>query len=62
MEIPIDVGENEIANLTITVDPYSWFYDGDTFSDPANENDIDNKIKDSFKKCFRDSNHDGRGD
>ena len=62
LETPIEVDENEIANLTITVDPFSWFSDGTTLldpTDPANENDIDNNIKDSFKKCFRDDNHDG---
>lgn len=62
LETPIEVNENEIANLTITVDLLSWFSDGTTLldpTDPANENDIDNNIKDSFKKCFRDDNHDG---
>ena len=62
LETPIEVDENEIANLTITVDPFSWFSDGTNLldpTDPVNENDIDNDIKDSFKKCFRDDNHDG---
>ena len=62
LETPIEVEANEIANLTIAVNPFSWFFDGTTLLDPtdaANENDIDNNIKDSFKKCFRDDNHDG---
>ncbi len=65
LETPIEVGENEIANLTIIVDPYTWFYDDTTPldpTDPDNENNIDNNIKESFKKCFRDDNHDGVAD
>lgn len=62
LETPVEVGENEIANLTIIVDPYTWFYD-DTIplnpNDPDNESEIDKNIKESFKKCFRDDNHDG---
>ena len=62
LETPIVVEENGVANLTIIVDPYSWFTDGANLldpTDPANENNIDNNIKDSFKKAFRDNNHDG---
>ena len=62
LESPIVVEENGIANLTIIVDPFSWFMDGTNVldpTDPANENTIDNNIKDSFKKAFRDNNHDG---
>jgi len=65
LETPVEVGVNETANLTITVDPYSWFYNGGFFLDPnntANENIIDNMIKDSFKTSFRDNNHDGLED
>lgn len=65
LETPIEVEANEIANLTITIDPFSWFYNGTTLLDPTdldNENEIDNNIKDSFKKCFRDDNHDGTTD
>ncbi|MGB5529115.1 MAG: hypothetical protein WBQ32_04020 [Ignavibacteriaceae bacterium] len=62
LETPIIVEENGVANLTIIVDPFSWFTDGANLldpTDPANENSIDNNIKDSFKKAFRDNNHDG---
>lgn len=65
LENPIIVDENGVANLTITVDPFTWFADGTNTLDPtnpANENDIDNKIKESFKKAFRDNNHDGNED
>lgn len=62
LETPVVVEENGVANLTIIVDPYSWFTDGANIldpADPANENDIDNNIKDSFKKAFKDNDHDG---
>jgi hypothetical protein len=65
LESQMQVGENEIANLTITVDPYSWFFDGDVLmdpNDPGNENLIDNNIEKSFKKCYRDDDHNGLGD
>ena len=51
-ETPIEILENSFTNLTILVDPHSWFYkDGVLLdpSNPANENDIDNNIKESFK-------------
>jgi len=65
LETPVTVDENGVANLTITVDPFTWFANSvNTFdpTDPANENDIDNNIKESFKKAFRDNNHDGKED
>ena len=65
LETPVIVEENGIANLTITVDPFTWFADSTNTldpTDPANENDIDNNIKESFKKAFRDNNHDGDED
>ena len=65
LENPVTVDENGVANLTITVDPFTWFTDGINILDPtnpANENDIDNKIKESFKKALRDNNHDGNED
>ena len=65
LENPVTVDENGVANLTITVDPFTWFTDGTNILDPTNpenENDIDNNIKESFKKAFRDNNHDGNED
>lgn len=40
------------TNITLTVNPYSWFLSGGIYMDPdiaSNENDIDNNIKASFK-------------
>lgn len=65
LEIPVTVDENGVANLTIIVDPFTWFDDqGNTLdpTNPANESKIDNNIKDSFKKAFRDNNYDGNQD
>ena len=59
------VEENSEANLTITVDPVSWFYEGDTLLNPnddSNDDKIDNKLKDGFKRAFKDNNHDGVSD
>ncbi len=49
------------SNITLSVQPYSWFWTGSDYLDPmnaSNENDIDNKIKASFK-AFKDNNKDG---
>jgi hypothetical protein len=58
----IIIAENEDANLTIIVDPYSWFYEGETFLNPnisANDDKIDNNLKTAFKRAFKDNDHDG---
>ena len=64
-EQPLVIEPNTITNLTITVDPSSWFVKDNLIldpTDPANENDIDNNIKDSFKRCFKDDDHNGDDD
>jgi hypothetical protein len=63
LETPLQINENSTANLTITVDPPGWFYKDNVLmdpNDPANENDINNNVKHSFKKCFRDDDKDGK--
>jgi len=63
LETPLQVADNSTANLTITVDPPNWFYKDNVLmdpNDPANENDINNNIEHSFKKCFRDDDKDGK--
>jgi len=63
LETPIVVTDNSTANLTITVDPPDWFYKDNVLmdpNDPANESDINNNIERSFKKSFRDDDHDGK--
>lgn len=65
LDTPLEVVENTSTNLTITVDPYSWFMDGQTEIDPtnpANMNMIDNNIAKSFKGACRDNDHNGHHD
>ena len=59
------IEDNTNTNLTITVDPYTWFYkEGVSLdpTDPANDDDIDHNIEHSFKKAFEDDDHDGEKD
>ena len=56
LDEPLVVIENTAANLSITVDPSTWFLKGGKVLDPNNpdnRNDIDNNIKDSFKRCYK---------
>ncbi len=49
------------TNVTLSVNPYTWFISNGIYLDPnlpANENDIDNNIKDSFK-AFKDDDKNG---
>ncbi len=60
-ETPLQILENSVANLTILVDPHSWFSKDGVFldpSNPANENDIDNNIKESFGDAYEDDDGD----
>lgn len=62
---PIEVTQNSIANLTIIVEPYSWFDESGVIlnpNDPANQSLIDDNIKQSFKKIIVDNNKDGLPD
>lgn len=59
---PITVTNNGLINVTLTVDPYSWFIQNGTYIDPTDQNNywlINNLIRSSFQNCFRDDNHDG---
>lgn len=50
------------SNITIVFNKLRWFMNGSTElnpNNPQNENIIDNNIKNSFKKVFRDDNKDG---
>ncbi|MGH2574113.1 MAG: hypothetical protein ACRDFC_00260 [Ignavibacteria bacterium] len=51
-----------VFNATLVVNPKLWFLKNGQYidpRDPANANDIDNNIKDSFNKAFKDQNKDG---
>ena len=65
LDVPLMVEANTSTNLTISVDPSTWFIKDGLLLDPnnpANQNDIDNSIKDSFKRCYKDDNYDGKND
>lgn len=62
LNTPIVIEPNTTTNLTIVVDPSTWFIKGGGVlnpNDPENRNDIDNNIKDSFKRCYKDEDDDG---
>lgn len=62
---PVNLTNDIKTNVTLSVNVNSWFYKGTVVLDPnnsANKNDIDNNIKDSFLKAFRDNNKDGIAD
>ncbi len=62
---PIEISSDQAINITLIVDPYTWFNDGGMLLDPndkSNENDIDNLIASSFKDVFKDFNRDGNPD
>jgi len=60
----VGISSNTKANITLKVQPYTWFWNGSDYMDPAvlsNENDIDNNIKASFK-AFKDNDKNGLPD
>lgn len=61
---PINTG-NGSRNITLLVNPALWFMNNGNILDPRNSgNDdiIDDNLKNSFKRAFRDDNKDGRPD
>jgi len=65
LQTPIIIEDSKSVNLTIIVNPYSWFFDeGDYLdpSDPSNESEIEMSIEHSFKDAFRDNDKDGSPD
>jgi hypothetical protein len=62
---PITVTDDRTVNVTLVVNPQGWFErNGQALdpSDPANVSLIDNAIKDSFSRAFKDDNKDGQPD
>lgn len=50
-------------NITVLVNPMAWFNNGSLDPlNPANEDAIDDNLKNSFRKAFKDDNKDGRPD
>lgn len=62
---PIVVNNVNFINVTLQVDPYSWFYVDGHYIDPNNLNNsemIDWLIRGSFRKGFEDDHKDGHED
>jgi hypothetical protein len=59
---PIVVVDDRLVNVTLALDPYAWFADGTDYRDPSdsrNEAAIDDAIRSSFSRCFRDNDRNG---
>ena len=57
----VGINSTSKSNITLKVQPYTWFWTGSDYLDPlnvSNENDIDNNIKASFK-AFKDNDRNG---
>jgi len=64
-QTPLVIENNSSVNLTIRVNPYSWFLDEGEYlnpSDESNRSEIEMNIEHSFKDAFRDNNKDGNPD
>lgn len=64
LPVPIVTG-NGSRNITVVVNPSLWFKSGMVVIDPSNpgnENIIDENLKNSFKKAFRDDDKNGQPD
>ena len=65
LDEPVELVDGGVLNVTLVVNPYSWFAKKGKTLDPTdrkNEHTIDNLIKDSFNRAFRDQNRDGKPD
>ena len=62
---PIPVSDNGVVNVTLVVNPYEWFKENDDYLDPAdpsNSGNIDDAIKTSFARAFKDNDRNGEPD
>ncbi|MCI0715715.1 MAG: hypothetical protein L0Y77_05265 [Chlorobi bacterium] len=62
---PVTAVADAVVNITISLNPYSWFITNSEILDPTNpdnENIIDHRIKDSFKRAFKDMDLNGEPD
>lgn len=65
LSAPISFLDDALVNVTLVVDPGSWFIsNGQAINPtvPGNAQTIDDAIKASFSRAFRDNNKDGRAD
>jgi hypothetical protein len=51
------------VNVTLKIDPYAWFTEGQLFYDPFNQTGkIDDRIKNAQMEAFRDNDRNGEPD
>jgi hypothetical protein len=61
----VTIAASQLVNITISLNPYSWFTENGVILDPTNTNNsntIDHNIKQSLRRAFRDINQDGDPD
>lgn len=62
---PVSIGAVPLVYITIKLDPYSWFWVDGIYLDPSDENNrhlIDQNIKQSLRRAFRDMDQNGEPD
>jgi len=62
---PIFITPTILVNFTISLNPYSWFYRNGDYMNPMQQNNehyINNNIRDSFNRVFRDLDMNGHPD
>jgi hypothetical protein len=62
---PIFITPTTLVNFTVILNPFFWFYHDNEVMDPMNHNNrhyIEDNIRDSFKRVFRDLDMNGHPD
>ncbi|NOS84600.1 MAG: hypothetical protein HOP31_05615 [Ignavibacteria bacterium] len=62
---PVSIGAVPLVYITIRLEPYSWFWENGVFIDPSiegNKHIIDQNIKLSLRRAFRDMDQNGEPD
>jgi hypothetical protein len=60
---PVAISASGSVNVTLKIDPYAWFTEGQLFYDPFNQTGkIDGRIKNAQMEAFRDNDRNGEPD
>ena len=60
---PVTISAGQKVNMTISLNPYSWFFANGDYINPSssnNENTIDDNIKNAFRHIFIDNDLNGQ--
>lgn len=63
LQSPFVLEQGQNINVTMIMNPYKWFSSGTDYLDPSNsgnENTIDDKIRDAFRRVFLDNDLNGQ--